>query len=91
MIKCFIVENLDSKTPEGVFKRKSLYIAKVTNKPNTFAVLDENQNWIDFKWYETEPELSENHCRLYFYILENFLIENNREMKRYIQTTNLYK
>ena len=50
MIKCFIVENLDSETPKGVFTRMSYYVAKITNnQPNTLAILDENQNWIPFK------------------------------------------
>ena len=91
MIKCFIVENLDNETPRGNFNKNSYYIAKLTNKPNTFSVLDEDQNWIPFKWYSKTSELSINHCRLYFYILENFIIENKKELNKYITDTEFYK
>jgi hypothetical protein len=91
MTKCFIVENLDSETPKGVFTRMSYYVAKITNnQPNTLAILDENQNWIPFKWYTTTSELGVDHCRMYFYVLDNFLIENKIELNNYICKTNLY-
>lgn len=90
MIKCFIVENLDSETPRGKFN-KSYYVAKISNnQPNTIAILDDNRNWVPFKWYTRNSELGVEHCRLYFYILDNFLIENKKELNKYINTTNLY-
>ena len=91
MIKCFIVKNIDNDTPNGLFEENKFYIAKVSsNKPNTFAVLDNNHTWISFKYF-TRTLNYENHHIMYFDIYDEFLIENKRELNEYISTTKFYK
>ena len=91
MIKCFIVQNIDNETPEGKFKENSFYIAKVANnKPNSFAVLDDKQNWVSFKYF-TRTHNYENHYILYFDIWDEFLIENKKELNKYVPTTKFYE
>lgn len=91
MIKCFIVESLDSNTPRGKFD-KSFYVAKISNNnPNTIAILDDNRNWIPFKWYTRRSKLGEDHYSMYFYILDNFLIKNKKELNSYIANINFDK
>ena len=92
MIKCFVVENLDSHTPKGKFIRNAFYLAKITNnQPNTLAVLDEDMNWIPFEWYSKRNYgLSYNHCRLYFYAWDNFIINNKKELNKYVKNSNMY-
>lgn len=91
MIKCFVVENLDNKTPEGKFVKYSFYLAKISNnQPNTLAVLDENLNWVPFKWYSTTSELGVDHCRIYFYAWDNFIIKNKKELNEYVRNSNMY-
>jgi hypothetical protein len=91
MIKCFVVENLDSKTPKGKFERNAFYLAKISNnQPNTLAVLDENLNWVPFEWHSKGRYLEYNHCRLYFYAWDNFIIDNKKELNRYVRNSNMY-
>lgn len=92
MIKCFIVKNVDNITPEGKFKINSFYIAKIScNKPNTFAVLDNDENWIPFKWYYLDNAHENEFCELYFDIWDEFLIENKKELNKYVPTTKFYE
>jgi O-glycosyl hydrolase len=91
MIKCFIVKNVGNKSPEGKFKKDHFYIAKISsNNPNTFAVLDDNKNWVSFKYF-TRTHNYENHYILYFDIWDEFLIENKKELNEYVSTTKFYK
>lgn len=91
MIKCFIVKNINNETVEGKFEVNSFYIAKVSNnKPNSFAVLDDNKNWISFKYF-TRTNNYENHHIMYFDIWDTFLIENKKELNNYVPTTKFYK
>jgi hypothetical protein len=90
MIKCYIVKNIESNVVEGIFKKDHFYIAKVSsNNPNTFAVLDDNKNWVSFKYF-TRTHNYENHYILYFDIWDEFLIENKKELKEYVSTTKFY-
>lgn len=90
MIKCFVVKNIDNITNEGDFNVNSFYIAKISsNKPNTFAVLDNDKNWISFKYFTRTCNYN-NHYILYFDIWDEFLIENKKELNKYIPTTKFY-
>lgn len=92
MIKCFVAVNLDSETPRGKFNNMTYYLAKLSNnQPNTIAILDDNQNWVPFKWYSTTSELGDDHYRMYFYLIDNFLIENKKELNNYIINTKFYE
>ena len=92
MIKCFIVKNVGNKSPEGKFKKDHFYIAKLSsNNPNTFAVLDDNKNWVPFKWYYLNNAYGNDFCELYFDIWDEFLIENKKELNEYAYTTKFYK
>ena len=92
MIKCFIVKNVGNKSPEGKFKKDHFYIAKLSsNSPNTFAVLDDNKNWVPFKWYYLNNVYGNDFCELYFDIWDEFLIENKKELNEYVYTTKFYK
>ena len=91
MIKCFIVKHVGNETPEGKFRENRFYIAKIANKPNTFAVLDDNKNWIPFKWYYLDNVYGNDFCELYFDIWDIFLIENKKELNKYVPTTKFYE
>lgn len=91
MIKCFIVKNIDNTTPEGKFKENSFYIAKIaSNRPNSFAVLDDNKNWVRFKYF-TRTCNYENHYIMHFDIWYEFLAYNKKELNKYILTTKFYE
>ena len=92
MIKCFIVQHIGNKTPDGEFRENKFYIAKLSsNKPNTFAVLDDNKNWIPFKWYYLNNIYGNDFCELYFDIWDVFLVENKKELNKYVPTTKFYE
>ena len=41
MIKCFIVQNINSDTDDGEFKENKFYVAKIScNSVNNISVLD---------------------------------------------------
>lgn len=90
MLKCFIVQNIDDNTPTGVFNKGEFYIAKISNNDaNTFAVLDENENWVPFNRYSIE-----NSNLLYSdYFNEKYehYFRNKKELNDYIDITQLYK
>ena len=88
MIKCYIVQNVDNP-PLGVFKPDKFYIAKISNNNiNTFAILDEKQNWVPFNCRGIAEGLFV--YKLYFSIFEGFYVKNKKELNEYIESTKLY-
>ena len=91
MIKCFIVQHIGNKTPEGKFQINKHYVARISsNDVNMFAVLDDNKNWIPFKWYYRNNVYGNDFCELYFDIIFEFFVKNHKELNEYIPTTKFY-
>ena len=89
MIKCFIVKNINSSTPERKFEENRFYIAKISsNGINTVSVLDKNKTWVPFKW---RGMMNINYMEKYFDIWDEFLVENKKELNEYVPTTKFYK
>lgn len=89
MIKCFICQCVQ-KPEEGNFEFNRFYIAKVSNNNvNTLAVLDNNQNWVPFKYY-TRNGNYDNYHGFYFDLWDSFLVNNKKELNEYIPTTKFY-
>jgi hypothetical protein len=89
MIKCFIVININDETPEGKFKENKFYIAKISsNNVNTISVMDINKSWVPFKWVGVKDY---NYFENYFNIWDSFLIENKKELNKYIPSTKFYE
>ena len=90
MLKCFIVQNIDDNTPIGVFNKGEFYIAKISNNDtNTFAILDENENWVPFNRYSIEN--SNLFYSNYFNEKHEHYFRNKKELNDYIDITQLYK
>ena len=91
MIKCFIVQNTwIPENHDGKFKEGKFYIAKIScNAINTISVLDYHGTWVPFKW-RRGPLKIEN-FDLYFDIWDEFLIENKKELNKYILLTKFYE
>lgn len=91
MIKCFIVQHIGNKTPEGKFQANKHYVARISsNGVNMFSVLDDSKNWIPFKWYSRNNVLGNDFCELYFDIIFEFFVKNHKELNEYIPTTKFY-
>ena len=56
----------------------------------TLAVLDDNQNWIPFKYY-TRTGKYENYYGLYFDLWDTFYNKNKKDLNEYVLTTKFYK
>lgn len=92
MIKCFIVKHVGNETPQGKFQDNKFYVARLSsNNVNTFAVLDDNKNWIPFKWYYLNNVYGNDFCELYFDIWDVFFVKDKKELNEYIPTTKFYK
>lgn len=90
MIKCFICQCVQ-QPEKGKFRFNGFYIAKVSNNNiNTLAVLDDNQNWIPFKYY-TRTGKYENYYGLYFDLWDTFYNKNKKDLNEYVLTTKFYK
>lgn len=90
MIKCFICQCVQ-EPEKGKFEFNRFYIAKISNNDvNTFAVLDNNQNWVPFKYY-TRNGNYDNYYGFYFDLWDNFLVENKKELNKYVPTTKFYE
>ena len=89
MIKCFICQCVQ-EPEKGKFEFNGFYIAKVSNNDiNTIAFLDNNQNWIPFKYYTRTGDY-ENYHGLYFDLWDTFYVNNKKELNEYIPTTKFY-
>ena len=89
MIKCFIVQNINSDTTNGKFEENKFYIAKISsNGINMVSVLDMNKTWVPFKW---RGMLNHDYMENYFDIWDVFLIENKKELNKYVPTTKFYE
>lgn len=89
MIKCFIVQNINSDTNNGKFEENKFYIAKISsNGINMVSVLDKNKTWVPFKW---RGMMDPNYMERYFDIWDEFLIENKKELNKYVPTTKFYE
>ena len=88
MIKCYIVRNVN-KVPFGNFNINDLYIAKISNNNhNTYAVLDDDNNWIPFSCYSQQGlEIYSD----YFIEIYNFHVKNKKELNNNVQSSCLYK
>lgn len=90
MIKCFICQCVQ-EPEKGKFEFNRFYIAKISNNDiNTFAVLDNNQNWVPFRYY-TRNSNYDNYYGFYFDTWDVFLVENKKELNKYIPTTKFYE
>lgn len=90
MIKCFICQCVQ-EPKKGKFEFNRFYIAKISNNDiNTFAVLDNNQNWVPFKYY-TRNRNYDNYYGFYFDLWDVFLVENKKELNKYVPTTKFYE
>ena len=89
MIKCFICQCVQ-QPEKGKFRFNGFYIAKVSNNNiNTLAVLDDNQNWVPFKYY-TRTGKYENYYGLYFDLWDTFYNKNKKDLNEYVLTTKFY-
>jgi hypothetical protein len=90
MIKCFIVQNINSDTDDGEFKENKFYVAKIScNSVNNISVLDIKGNWVPFKW-RGSLKYTDAFVK-YFDIWDVFLIENKKELNKYVPTTKFYE
>lgn len=90
MIKCFIVQNTTVPEDRGKFKENRFYIAKIScNSINTISVLDNQGTWVPFRW--RRGRLTLENFDLYFDVWDEFLIENKKELNKYVPLTKFYE
>ena len=88
MIKCYIVKNINNHSEMGKFKENNFYIAKISsNSVNNISVLDDMGMWVPFKW---RGAFYPDHINKYFDVWDVFLIENKKELRKYIESTKFY-
>lgn len=91
MIKCFICQCVQ-EPEKGEFEFNRFYVAKISNNDvNTLAVLDNNQNWIPFRYYELQGRIDLNKYDFYFDLWDTFLVNNKKELNEYVPTTKFYE
>ena len=52
---------------------------------------NDNKNWVPFKWYYLNNIYGNDFCELYFDIWDIFLVENKKELNKYVPTTKFYE